>query len=151
MFGAPPQKIQALEHSVFSSRRHGVVLVVDDEYSTREILSKWIDGAGFEVYTAPDAETALEILAERDIAVVTIDKDMPGHDGMWLIDKIQKRYPHVAMLLATGDDAISPKVSLSRGVLSYLVKPFEPEAVIRAIVVGVRWHFDEMQQRLDNS
>jgi DNA-binding NtrC family response regulator len=131
---------------VFSSRRPGEVLVVDDEYSMREILTRWIDAAGYTVTAAPDAESALEILGERDIAVVTVDKDMPGHDGMWLIAQIQKRYPRVAMLLASGDAAIPPRVSLSEGVLGYLVKPFVPEDVIRAIVVAARWHFEAIGQ-----
>lgn len=131
---------------VFKTRRPGEVLVVDDEFAMREILSTWIDAAGFAVTVAPDAETALEILAERDIAVVTIDKDMPGHDGMWLIGQIQERFPHVAMLLASGDAAITPRVSLSPGVLEYLVKPLEAEAVVRAVVTGVRWHFETAQQ-----
>jgi len=136
----------SVEHPLFDVRRRGEVLVVDDEFSTRQILSTWIDAAGFTVLTAPDAENALDILAERDIAVVTVDKDMPGHDGMWLISQIQKRHPDVAMLLASGDDNIAPKVSLSQGVLGYLVKPFDPEAIVRAVVVGVRWHYDAMQQ-----
>lgn len=131
---------------MFNTRRPGEVLVVDDEFAMRQILARWIDAAGFAVTVAPDAETALEILAERDIAVVTIDKDMPGHDGMWLVREIQNRYPRVAMLLASGDSGITPKVSLSRGVLGYLVKPFEPEAVIRDVVVGVRWHFGDADQ-----
>ncbi len=131
---------------MFNAHRPGEVLVVDDEFTMRDILSRWIDAAGFAVSVAPDAERALEILAQRDIAVVTVDKDMPGRDGMWLIGEIQQRHPRVAMLLASGDSAITPKVSLSRGVLGYLVKPLEPEAVIRNIVVGVRWHFDEMEQ-----
>jgi DNA-binding NtrC family response regulator len=133
---------------MFNTRRPGEVLVVDDEFTMRDILSRWIDAAGFVVRAAPDAESALDILAERDIAVVTVDKDMPGRDGMWLIGEIQERYPHVAMLLATGDAAITPRVSLSRGVLGYLVKPFVPEDVVRAIVVAVRWHFDETHQEL---
>ena len=131
---------------MLKTTRPGEVLVVDDEFSMRDILARWIDAAGYPVSVAPDAETALEILAQRDIAVVTVDKDMPGHDGMWLIGEIQKRHPKVAMLLASGDSAITPRVSLSRGVLAYLVKPFDPEAVIRNVVVGVRWHFDEMAE-----
>ena len=131
---------------MFNNRRPGDVLVVDDEFTMREILSKWIDAAGFTVRVAADAETALKIIAERDIAVVTVDKDMPGYDGMWMIGEIQKRHPRVAMLLVSGDGAIPPKVSLSQGVLDYLVKPFDPEAVIRAVVVGVRWHFETADQ-----
>src|SRR3954447_19315033 len=69
----------------------GEVLVVDDEYAARAVLSRWIEAEGFVVSGAPDAETALDILAERDIAVVTVDKDMPGHGGMWLVGEIQKR------------------------------------------------------------
>lgn len=135
---------------MFKARRPGGVLVVDDEYPMREIMTRWIDAAGFTVTSAPDAESALEIIAERDIAVVTIDKDMPGYDGMWLVAEIRKRYPRVAMLLATGDAAIPPRVSLAEGVLGYLVKPFVPEDVIRAIVVASRWHFDAIGQTTDN-
>lgn len=123
------------------------ILVVDDEFATRDILSRWIEAEGFAVSSAPDAERALEILAARDIAVVTVDKDMPGHDGVWLIAEIQKRHPAVAMLLATGNDSIPPSVSLSRGVFGYLVKPLDPEAVIAAITAGVRWHWDAIQTK----
>jgi DNA-binding NtrC family response regulator len=130
---------------MFKTRRPGEVLVVDDDSPMREILARWIDAAGFTVSVAPDAETALEILAERDIAVVTVDKDMPGNGGMWLVGEIQKRHPRVAMLLATGDSAIPPKVSLSEGVLGYLVKPLGPEELIRNIVIGMRWHHDAAQ------
>jgi DNA-binding NtrC family response regulator len=128
------------------SAEPGEVLVVDDEFAARAVLSRWIEAEGFVVSGAPDAETALDILAERDIAVVTVDKDMPGHGGMWLVGEIQKRYPAVAMLLATGDDHIPPRVSMSRGVFAYLVKPFRPEAVSEAIKAGVRWHFEAMRK-----
>jgi DNA-binding NtrC family response regulator len=124
----------------------GEVLVVDDEFAARAVLSRWIEAEGFAVSAAPDAETALDILAERDIAVVTVDKDMPGRDGIWLVAEIQKRHPAVAMLLASGDDHIPPRVSMSRGVFAYLVKPFRPEAVIAAIQAGVRWHAEAMSK-----
>lgn len=124
----------------------GEVLVVDDEFASRAVLSRWIEAEGFTVCAAPDAETALDILAERDIAVVTVDKDMPGNGGMWLVGEIQKRYPAVAMLLASGDDQIPPRVSMSRGVFAYLVKPFRPEAVIAAIQAGARWHLEALRK-----
>jgi DNA-binding NarL/FixJ family response regulator len=58
----------------------------------------------------------LAVLATTPLAVATIDKDMPGHDGTWLVEQIQQRYPSVAMLLATGDDDIPPRIHLSRGI-----------------------------------
>jgi DNA-binding NtrC family response regulator len=116
------------------------ILIVDDQQHTRELLRRWLSAAGFAISEAADAESALEVLAERPIAVVTIDKDMPGHDGTWLVEQIQKAHPAVAMLLATGDDDIPPRVSLSRGIQGYLVKPFKQELVVGAVNDAVVWH-----------
>jgi len=44
------------------------------------------------------------------------------------------------MLLATGDATIPPRVSLSTGVVNYLVKPFTRELVAAAVKNAVRWH-----------
>lgn len=116
------------------------ILIVDDERPIREVLSLWLSAAGFTIVEAADAESALKMLAEKPIAVATIDKDMPGHDGTWLVAQIQKQYPAVAMLLASGDDQIAPSVSLSRGIQGYLVKPFKRELVVGAVKSAVQWH-----------
>ena len=116
------------------------ILIVDDERPVREVLSLWLSAEGFTIVEAADAESALKVLAEKPIAVATIDKDMPGHDGTWLVEQIQKQYPAVAMLLASGDDQIAPRVSLSRGVQGYLVKPFKRELVLGAVHDAAMWH-----------
>lgn len=116
------------------------ILIVDDERPMRTLLSLWLKEAGHTITEAPDAESALAVLSEKPIAVVTVDKDMPGHDGMWLIEQIQNSHPGVAMLLATGDDQIPPRVSLSRGVQGYLVKPFKKELVVQAVGDAALWH-----------
>jgi DNA-binding NtrC family response regulator len=123
------------------------ILIVDDDQPTRELLRRWLSAEGFAISEAPDAESALTMLAERSIAVATIDKDMPGHDGTWLVEQIQKAHPAVAMLLATGDDAIAPRISLSRGIQGYLVKPFTRELVVGAVKDAVVWHEVAAKQR----
>jgi DNA-binding NtrC family response regulator len=79
------------------------------------------------------------VLAEKSIAVVTIDKDMPGQPGTWLVEQIQQKHPGVAMLLSTGDDQIPPRISLSRGVQGYLVKPLKRELVVGAVKDAELW------------
>ena len=116
------------------------VLVVDDERRTRDLVGAWLKAAAIPYSEAPDAETALSMMAGKPFAVVMIDKDMPGHGGLWLVEEIQKAHPAVAMLLATGDDQIPPRVSLSRGIQGYLVKPFKRELVIDAITAAISWH-----------
>jgi two-component system torCAD operon response regulator TorR len=116
------------------------VLIVDDEQPTRELLARWLTAEGYSLSQAENAEAALQVLARRAIAVVMVDKDMPGHDGTWLVEQIQAGHPAVAMLLATGDDSIPPRVHLARGVQGYLVKPFKRELVTSAVSDAVAWH-----------
>jgi DNA-binding NtrC family response regulator len=116
------------------------ILIVDDERHIRELLARWIGEEEFAISEAANAEDALSLMSQRTIAVVLIDKDMPGHDGTWLIEQIQTRHPGVAMLLATGDPTVAPRVSMSTGVLNYLVKPFTREMVVAAVNDAVRWH-----------
>lgn len=115
------------------------ILIVDDEKNTRDLLARWLSAEGLVTHQAPDAESALTVLASHPIAVATIDKDMPGQPGTWLIEQIQKTYPGVAMLLASGDEQIPPRVTLSRGIQGYLVKPFKRELVVAAVQDAIVW------------
>lgn len=115
-------------------------MIVDDDAQIREIIARWLSAEGFATIEAADAESALKILGERQIAVATIDKDMPGRDGTWLVEQILLSHPSVAMLLASADDQIPPRVSLARGVQGYLVKPLNRELVVDAVKDAALWH-----------
>jgi DNA-binding NtrC family response regulator len=115
------------------------ILIVDDEKPTRELIARWLKAEGHTIHEAADSEAALEVLAAQPIAVVTIDKDMPGQPGTWLVEQIQQKYPGVAMLLSTGDDQIPPRVSLSRGIQGYMVKPLKRELVVGAVKDAELW------------
>ncbi len=106
----------------------------------RDVLARWLEAEGFTIHQAGDAEAALEVVGRAPIAVMTIDKTMPGHDGLWLIEQIQQRHPTVAMLLATGDDSVPERVMLSRGVQGYLVKPLKRELLVSAVHDALVWH-----------
>lgn len=117
------------------------VLVVDDERKTRELIALWLRGAEFTVHEVDSAESALEFLKDHpSIGVMTIDKDMPGSGGVWLVEQVQQAYPAIAMLLASGDDQIPPRVSLSRGIQGYMVKPLKREIVTGAVKDAMAWH-----------
>lgn len=116
------------------------VLIVDDEPRIREVLVRWLVPAGYDTREAPDAETALSLLAASASDVVLSDVHMPGHDGPWLVEQLRKSFPYVAIVLATADDGISTGVSLQGGVVGYLVKPFERGPVLAAVRRAVEWH-----------
>jgi CheY-like chemotaxis protein len=115
------------------------VLLVDDEPRIREFLSRWLAPAGYDVREAPDAETALTLLSASPVDVVLCDVDMPGHGGLWLVERLRERFPFVAIVLATAVDTIPAKVSFQTGVVEYLVKPFERAQVLAAVGRAVGW------------
>jgi two-component system, cell cycle response regulator len=83
------------------------VLLVDDDELVLERLASLIKAAGFEVETAADGTTALELLQSRFAPVVIADLRMPTLDGLALCRAIrQKQWPgYVYILLLTAQDA----------------------------------------------
>ena len=56
------------------------------------------------------------------------------------MEQLRQRVPSVAIVLATANDSVPPVVSLQRGVVEYLVKPFERDRVLAAVRRAVEWH-----------
>ena len=116
------------------------VLIVDDEQHIRELLGHLVRKDGHEVLEADSAEAALRVLEQRQAAVVFTDIQMPGHDGRWLTIELRKRYPQTAIVLATSVTDLEPTITLRFGVLSYLTKPFDLDAVGEALRMALEWH-----------
>ena len=117
-----------------------LVLVVDDEAHVRQSLGQAMKKAGHEVVEADSSDAALKVMEKRPADVVFTDIQMPGHDGRWLTIELRKRYPSSAVVLATSVTDLEPTITLRFGVLSYLVKPFDLDAVRKALDMAVAWH-----------
>jgi DNA-binding NtrC family response regulator len=117
-----------------------LVLIVDDQSGIRELLISWIGREGYQTAQAADAETALDEMIARPADVVFCDIQMPGQGGFWLADRLRERFPETAIILATGNGNIPPAVSMQNGVVEYLLKPFNREAVLKAVRHGLEWH-----------
>lgn len=124
----------------YSTRAHSV-LVVDDENSVRNIMARWLEAGGFQVTTAGSAEEALGCLHDSPTAVALCDIRMPGHDGVWLAERIRQEYPETAVIMATGVQDVGPAVqTLRQGVIDYLTKPFGRDRLREAVTRGLEWH-----------
>jgi CheY-like chemotaxis protein len=105
------------------------ILVVDDEESIRTLLVRILEPMGYVVDVAPDADTALEMVQATPPDVALCDIKMPGHDGGWLIERLQDRYPETAIVIATGMHELDPRLTLGPGVIGYVTKPFVAKKV----------------------
>jgi len=120
------------------------VLVVDDEAPVRHMLGLVIRKHGHDVVEADSADAALAVMDGRQADVVFTDIQMPGHDGRWLTFELRKRYPATPVVLATSVTDLEPVITLKFGVLSYLTKPFDLEAIGRALEMAVDWHAENL-------
>jgi two-component system response regulator GlrR len=122
------------------------ILVVDDDANVRTLLRRAIEHMGHQVVEASDAPSAIALLERQKVDLVLCDVRMPGLDGVWLLDQIVTRFPDIPVALATGMTEMDPRVTLRRGVVGYLTKPFrlEPlrlliEKVDEKQASGQRW------------
>ncbi len=110
------------------------VLVVDDEASIRELLSKTLAIAEYDVDTAPDATTALDRLgADSHYDLLIADLKMPGMDGLTLIREAKRLKTDLPVIIITGFSTESSAIeAVNLGVAGYLTKPFRVPQVLAA-------------------
>jgi putative nucleotidyltransferase with HDIG domain len=117
------------------------VLVVDDEKGVRDLVSRWLESGGYSVASAADADQALNLIEGSPPAVAVCDIRMPGHDGLWLADRIRHDHPETAVIMASGVQDVGAAVeSMRNGVVDYLTKPFGRDRLHEAVVRGFEWH-----------
>jgi two-component system response regulator GlrR len=107
------------------------LLLVDDDADLLKLLSMRLHAAGHRVTAVESAEAALTQLAVARPHVVVSDVRLPGRDGLALFDEIRARYPALPVILLTAHGTIPDAVdATSRGVFSYLTKPFDGKALL---------------------
>jgi excisionase family DNA binding protein len=109
------------------------VLVVDDEASIRDLLSKTLALAEYEVDTAPDANTALGRVRASEYDLLIADLRMPGMDGLTLIRQVKRIRAELPVIIITGFSTESSAIeAVNLGVAGYLRKPFRVPEVLAA-------------------
>lgn len=110
------------------------VLVVDDEESIRELLTKTLELAEYDVETVADARSALERLRVGVYDLLLADLRMPGMDGLALIREGRRLHPSLPVIIITGYSSEQSAIeAVNLGVVGYLVKPFRVPQVLSAV------------------
>ncbi len=110
------------------------VLLVEDDRALREALADTLLLAGHDYRAVGSAEEALEAVEQEAFSLVVSDVNMPGMDGHQLLARLRARQPQLPVLLMTAHGAVERAVDAMRqGAADYLVKPFEPKALIELV------------------
>ena len=110
------------------------VLIIEDEPQIREIVGKYLQNAGYEVYSADNGIDGLAVFAERQPHLVILDVMMPGISGLDVLKIISAdeslKSIKVIILSAT---AKYKEPAAQLGYKHYLVKPFKITEIIEKI------------------
>ena len=100
------------------------VLVVDDEPTDREFLRLWLEDWGYTVTLACSATEALGAMLVEPAAIILCDIRMPGHDGLWLVERVRRKWPRTAIVMATAVNDLQTVMKAKQiGVIDYVTKP----------------------------
>ena len=138
------------------------ILVIDDEKNIREGLAMALEDEGYEVITADNGKTGLDIALKDEVDLVITDLKMPEISGEEVLREVISKTPGVPVIVLTGHGTVETAVEAMRmGAYDFLTKPLNLERLFllvkralqnRALVLQNRalLHDIETKQSFEN-
>jgi DNA-binding response OmpR family regulator len=118
--------------------RSATVLVVDDEPDIVSLMRDFLEAAGYQVRSAPDAHTALDALAASPVDCVLLDLMMPGMSGFELLRRIRETSEVPVLFLSARQEDDDKIRGLGLGADDYIVKSATPGEVVARVKAVLR-------------
>ena len=123
------------------------LLIIEDEPLIRSSLAEFLEQEGFTVQTAANGAAGLQLADKTAFDLVLTDIQMPGMDGVEVLERIQQRNPETFVILVTAYGTVETAVeAFKRGAQDYLLKPLRFDEV----VAKVRQLLQYRQWKLEN-
>ncbi len=109
------------------------ILIVDDEADITSLISDILTDEKYSTRIANKSDTALKALAERVPSAIILDIWLQGSelDGLGILEMVQKKYPHVPVIMISGHGNIETAISAIRmGAYDYIEKPFTADRLL---------------------
>jgi len=112
------------------------ILIVDDEEDLRKMLRFRLEAVGYEVDEASDGQIGLDMARSNNPDLIILDLMLPKIDGFKICRmlKFDERYRHIPIIMFTARaQKEDEEIGKEMGADAYVVKPFEPEALLKKI------------------
>lgn len=128
------------------------ILVADDEYEIRTLLTKLLGRAGYDVVAADDGHTALALFDENDFDIILLDVKMPTMDGFTVCSKV-RLLSNVPIIMLTALNQVDYVVEAldKSGADEYITKPFNTRELVARIESVLRRNQLQQQRTLAKS
>ncbi len=111
----------------------GKILIVDDEKMIRDLIRKYAEYEGFEVFEASNGMTAVSMCRSTTFDVIVLDVMMPDLDGFSALREIRKFSSTPAIMLSARGEEYDRINGFEAGADDYVVKPFSPKELMMRI------------------
>jgi FixJ family two-component response regulator len=116
-----------------------MIYIIDDDHFVRRGFEMLFKSAGLESKSYSSAEEFLEILPEYNNDVILLDMHMPGMGGCGLLEQLEKLEIFLPVIIITAyDEPSSRECARKYGVLAYLRKPVDSEALIDIVKYSLK-------------
>ena len=112
--------------------RAGNILVIDDEENLRKTLARILINAGWDVTGASNGADAIKLASRNSFDLVYLDLRLPDMHGIDILKELRNIDPNLPVVLLTAYGTMNTAVeSMHLGATDYLLKPIEPDALIK--------------------
>ena len=110
------------------------LLMVDDEKDFLDALAERLGTREFEITTAVEGNLAINAAKKGNFDLAILDLNMPGMDGMELLEILKKKHKFLEVIILTAHGEIKSAVEATKlGAFSYLEKPFDFENLLEVL------------------
>jgi two-component system, OmpR family, response regulator CpxR len=109
------------------------LLIVDDDRELVKLLTRFLQGEGFQVDAAYDHASGLSAALAGEHELIVLDVMLPGGSGFELLKELRRQSRVPVLLLTAKGEAVDRIVGLEIGADDYLAKPFDPRELVARI------------------
>ena len=118
------------------------ILIAEDDADIVELLSLYLTGEGYTVFSAENGPQALERIGSTKIDLAILDIMMPEMNGYDVLKRIRESHNFPVIMLSAKELDTDRILGLNLGADAYLTKPFNPLEVVAYVKSALRRYYD---------
>lgn len=120
------------------SNYNETILIVEDDPQIRNFIKYTIEKEGFQLFSAANAQNALNIIVTEKIDLIILDLGLPDFDGIEVIKKVREWSETPIIVVSARDQDKEKVLALDTGADDYITKPFSATELLARIRVAIR-------------
>lgn len=134
-----PLEVDSILEVIKEDLTQPVILVVDDEASTRETIKGILEDKGYGVAVAENGRTAIEMAKQKHYDIMFLDVVMPEIDGFKTFEEIRKVNPRTKVIMMTGHNIEGfAEQGTAQGAFACVSKTIEMADLLQLVIKAVK-------------